>query len=721
MSRTPEKMVNTIDIDIGGTFTDCFVRFEGKVVFTKAYTTPYNLSIGFMRALEEAAKKLGVSVKELLSKTDIIRYSTTIAMNRLIERKGPRLGLITTEGFEDLIFVGKGSQWQDGLKVREKAALPLVSKPEPLIPRKLVVGVRERIDCFGNVVIPLDEEDVRKKVRYLVNQGVRGIVVSLLWSFANPTHELRVREIIYEEYPEFYVGNVSVVLSHEVLPKLGEYPRTMAAILNAYLHRSMREELTSLYNELRRRGYRKPLRIVHNTGGIGDLFTTTAIRTYNSGPIAGILGSLYIAKEFYGMENVITTDMGGTSFDIGLLIGGKVPVYSWEPVIDRWLVGLSYLESKSIGAGGGSIAWIHPLYKKLEVGPQSAGSFPGPACYDRGGEEPTVTDADVVLGYLNPDYYFGGRTKLNVEKAKRVIEERVAKPLGIDVVEAAYMIKEVVDGNMGGAIIRETAMRGYDPKEFVLFAYGGAGPTHVCGYAKHVRPKSTVVFSFSPVFCAFGSSVLDFVHFYEKSFRLYVREPGIEHKFVLEAKKFNDIVTELQESALRELKAEGIDMERYPPTFSLELDMRFTQQIHVVRILSPRMFVKSQDDVKAIYETFIQQYAAQHGPLSVDPYGGVVIEGFLLKAMVPLPKLTLPTYPKSGKNPPPRAFKSERPAYFKEEGGFRKTPCYQWDLLEAGNQVEGPAIIEGEYSTLVLPPGKVLRVDEYLNILIEDV
>jgi len=721
MYRAFERWVNTIDIDIGGTFTDCLVMFGGKLVFSKAYTTPYNLSVGFMRAMEDAAKKLNISVNELLSKTDIIRYSTTIAMNRLIERKGPRLGLITTEGFQDVILVGRGSQWQDGLKVREKAALPLVSKPEPLIPRKLIVGVKERIDCFGNVVIPLDEEDVRDKVRYLVNQGVRGIVVSLLWSFLNPVHELHVRDIIYEEYPDFYVGSVSVVLSHEVLPKIGEYPRTMTAILNAYLHRVMREELTSLYNELRRRGYRKPLRIVHNTGGIGDLFTTTAVRTYNCGPIAGLIGSLYIARELYCLENVIATDMGGTSFDIGLLVGGKVPVYAWEPVIDRWLVGLSYLESKSIGAGGGSIAWIHPTYRKLEVGPQSAGSYPGPACYNRGGGEPTVTDADLVLGYLNPDYYFGGRTRLNVEKARKAIEEKVSKPMGLDLVETAYMIKEVVDGNMGGAILKETVMRGYNPSEFVLFAYGGAGPTHVCGYMNHIKPKSAMVFSLSPVFCAFGSSVLDFVHFYERSTRLYVRDPGIEHKFVLEAEKFNELVTELQESALKELKAEGIDIEAYPPTFSLELDMKFTQQIHVIRITSPRMYVKSHDDVKAIYEAFIQQYAMQHGPLAIDPHGGVVIEGILLKAIVPLPKIKLPTYPNRGKNPPPRAFKGERSAYFKESGGFCRTPCYQWDLLESGNQIEGPTIIEGEYSTLVIPPGKMLSVDEHLNILIEDV
>ncbi|MEM2560477.1 MAG: hydantoinase/oxoprolinase family protein [Candidatus Bathyarchaeia archaeon] len=719
MSEGSKKWINSIDVDIGGTFTDCFVVFEGKIAFAKAYTTPYNLSIGFMRAIEDVAKKLKISVTELLNKTDIIRYSTTIAMNRLIERKGPRLGLITTEGFEDMILIGKGSQWQDGLKVREKIALPLVSKPEPLIPRKLIVGVRERIDCFGNVVVPLDEEDVRNKVRYLVNQGVRGIVVSLLWSFLNPVHELRVREIIYEEYPEFYAGNVSVVLSHEVLPKIGEYPRTMAAILNAYLHRSMREELTSLYNELRRRGYKRPLRIVHNTGGIGDLFTTTAIRTYNCGPIAGLIGSLYVAKEFYGLENVIATDMGGTSFDIGLLIAGKVPVYTWEPVIDRWLVGLSYLESKSIGAGGGSIAWIHPAYKTLHVGPQSAGSFPGPACYDRGGEEPTVTDADLVLGYLNPEYYFGGRTKLNMEKARKVIEEKLAKPLGVDVTEAAYMIKRVVDGNMGGAIVRETALRGYDPKEFVLFAYGGAGPTHVCGYMEYVKPKRSIVFTFSPVFCAFGSSVLDFVHFYERSIRLYVREPGIEHKFVLETEKFNEVVMDLQENALKELKAEGIDIEVYPPIFSLELDMRFAQQIHVVRIPSPRILIKNHDDVKAVYEAFIQQYAIQHGALAVDPYGGVVIEGMLLKAIVPLPKIRLPTYPKGNKDPSPRAYKGKRPAYFEELGGFYNTPCFQWDFLESGNRIEGPAIIEGEYSTLILPPGRTLNVDEYLNIVIE--
>mgnify|MGYP000170859760 CR=1 FL=1 len=719
MSSKPSIRLNTIDIDIGGTFTDCFVVFEGRTAHAKDYTTPYNLSVGFMRALRRAAEQLGVSPTELLEKTDMIRYSTTLAMNRLLERKGIKLGLITTAGFEDTIFVGKGTQWQDGLRVREKRALTLVQKPEPLIPRKLVVGVRERIDCFGNIVVPLDEEDVRHKVRYLINQGVRGIVVSLLWSFINPVHELRIREIIYEEYPDYYVGNVTVTLSHEVLPKIGEYPRTMAAILNAYLHRAMSEELTALYDELRSLGYRRPLRIVHNTGGIGDLFTTTAIRTYNSGPIAGLMGCLHLAK-LYGIENIIGTDMGGTSFDLGLVVGGGMPTYEWEPVIDRWLIGMSYLEARSIGAGGGSIAWINKIYNKLEVGPQSAGSMPGPACYDRGGEEPTVTDADLVLGYLNPDYYFGGRTKLNKERAFKVIEEKVARPLGVDVVEAANMVRKVIDGNMGNAIFRDTALRGYDPRTFALFAYGGAGPTHVCGYAEYVKPQSIMVFMFSPVFCAFGSSTLDILHIYERSIRMPLREPGLEGNFVLDINRFNETILDLQNEAIRELKAEGIDVEKNPPIFSVELDMKFTQQVHVLRTPSPRIFVRSVDDVKSIYESFIQRYGMIHSPLAIDPAGGVVIEGVILRALVPQPKVELPKHISRGRDPS-RALRGRRPVYWEEFKGYVQTPYYHGEKLESGNVVEGPAIVEFEYTTVVLPPGKLMRVDEYLNGIIESV
>ncbi|MFH1028278.1 MAG: hydantoinase/oxoprolinase family protein, partial [Pseudomonadota bacterium] len=398
-----------IDVDIGGTFTDAFITWKDVTVAAKTPTTEYNLSVGFMRAVKEAAKNLEIELTELLNHTDIIRYSTTIAMNKLLERKGPRLGLITTRGFEDTVIVGKGAQWADGLPVRERRNVARARRPDPLIPRYMTVGVRERIDSQGRVVCPLNENEVIEKISYLVDRGARGLVVSLLWSYLNPAHEIRIREIFRDLYPDCYLGSMPMVLSSEVLPQRFEYTRTLTTILNAYLHQAMWEELMGMSDELRAHGYKRSIMLVHNSGGMAEIFKTSAVQTYNGGPVAGLLGAAYLGRQM-AISDLIVADMGGTSFDISLVEKGRPRTNLSQPLIDRWQVGISMLETKSIGAGGGSIAWIDETAgRRVEVGPQSAGAMPGPAAYDLGGREPTVTDADLVLGYINPDYYHGGR------------------------------------------------------------------------------------------------------------------------------------------------------------------------------------------------------------------------------------------------------------------------------------------------------------------------
>ena len=411
MSSPTASQLNSVDIDVGGTFTDCVLTLDGRRVIGKAPTTPYDLSVGFMNAIEEVAAEAGLEVEELLPRLDVVRYSTTVAMNRLIERRGPRVGLITTEGQEDVILIGRGAQWIDGKRLDERRNLATQRKPVPLVDRTMIVGVKERIDSTGAVLRPLDEDDVRRKLRVLMDRGARSIVVSLLWSFANPAHELRVKEIIREEYKEYHIGYLPVILSHQVVAKLGEYERTMTAVLDAYLQRAMQTELSATWDRLRELGYRGSFLMIHNSGGSGEVFKTTASRTYNGGPVSGLMGSYHLASGL-GFSNVVAADMGGTSFDIGLVVDQSVRNYEFRPVIDRWMVGITMLQTLSIGAGGGSIAWInHELGGQLNVGPRSAGSDPGPACYDQGGTEPTVTDADVVLGYINPDTYYGGRMR----------------------------------------------------------------------------------------------------------------------------------------------------------------------------------------------------------------------------------------------------------------------------------------------------------------------
>lgn len=709
-------MKASIDIDIGGTFTDVFIDWGGKHYFTKTPTTGYDLAVGFMRALRDAASKIGVPVEELLKATEIMRYSTTIAMNTLIQMKGPNLGLITTEGFEDTIFIGKGAQWSDGATFREMRNIARIKKPGLLIPREMTIGVKERINSVGKVIRSLDDEDVREKLHYLVNKGARGFVVSLLWSYINPAHEKRVEEIILEEYPEYYLGNMPVILSSRVLPKRFEYQRTNAAVLNAYLHGSMADELRGMGDELRSLGYQKPIMMVHNSGGMAEVYRTQAIQTYNGGPVAGVIGSAHMGK-LHGFDNVVVTDMGGTSFDLGLIVAGSTRFYAFQPIINRWMVDITMLETLSIGAGGGSIAWINEVAgRKLEVGPQGAGSMPGPACYDLGGTDPTVTDADVTLGYINPDYYHGGKMQLNKEKAIEAIEEKIAKPMGLKVEEAALLIKKIVDGNMGDVIFRETALRGFDPKDFVLFAFGGAGPTHCCGYGFHAGVSRIVTFPLAPVFCAFGSANMDVVHFCEQSKRISLMAP-MTKQYLTDYEPFNSVVRDLQERAIKEIALEGLPTDRI--SFSLELDMKYGGVLNILRVTSPGLFLQNEDDVKKVYEAFEKEYSRVYSPFAINPEGGVDIENFAIKATVSQPRIELPTYLDKGNKPPSAALKGKRPVFWEEYGEFRETPIYEQKFLECGNVINGPAIIEAEDTTVVISPEAKLKINKYLSSEIE--
>jgi N-methylhydantoinase A/oxoprolinase/acetone carboxylase beta subunit len=704
--------MNSIDIDVGGTFTDMVLTYQDQTIIRKVPTTPYDLSVCFSNVINEGAQALGLAMHNLLPNIDMIRYSTTVALNRLLERKGPRLGLITTEGHEDTTLIGRGAQWIDGTRVQERRNLSVQHKPEPLIPRDMIVGVKERIDSGGRVLRPLDENDVREKVRYLVSKGARAFVVSLLWGFLNPIHEKKVKEIIRSEYQEFHIGYMPVVLAGQVVGKLGEYERTMAAILDAYLQRSMQIELSTCWDKLRERGYKRSLSMIQSSGGIAEVFKTAASRTFNSGPVSGLMGAHHVAKSL-GIHNVVMADMGGTSFDVGLVVKDSVRSYDFRPVIDRWMVGITMIKTLSIGAGGGSIAWLNKLLRnQLQVGPKSAGSMPGPVCFNRGGTEPTVTDADVVLGYINPEFYFGGKLTLQKQKAINSIRDRIAKPLGMAVEEAAAVIRKIVDGNMSSAIMKEVHLRGYSPEEFILFAAGGAGATHVEGFRADI-PKA-VIFPFSPVFCAYGSSTMDIMHVYELSRKLTLMEP-VTHKLTDDYDKFNTAVDQLIEDAERDLAGEGLDPRS--ATLVLELDMLYGGQFHVKRTLSPLLFLKAEADVSALCSAFEKEFSEAFSPFVVNPDGGVFVDSFVLKAIVPSKKASLPTMPKEGTGPD-AALKGTRPVYWQDKKDFSATKIYAFEGLRPGNVIQGPAVVESEYTTLVVPCPLRFSIDEHgLGIL----
>lgn len=696
-----------IDIDIGGTFTDCYITLGDRHVWCKARTTAYDLSVCMMEAIEDGASRLGMSTEELLDSTEIIRYSSTLAMNKLIQRAGPRLALITTRGFEDTIYIGRCSQWADGLPHKLTRNIPRVQRPAPLIDKSMVIGVSERIDTNGDIVFPLDEELFLEQLRGLVDRGARAFVVSLLWSFLNPVHEQRIKALIAEEFTDAHLGQMPVFLSSEIAPRIYEYPRTMMTVLNAFLHQSMYQELIGISEELRERKYRRPLMMVHNTGGMASVLKTSAVNTFNGGPVAGVMGSFYLAP-LYGYNNVISADMGGTSFDIGMVAEGSTRFYQFQPVIDTWTVDATMLDVRSIGAGGGSIISINPLLgNQLQVGPESAGSHPGPVCYDQGGENPTVTDADVVLGYINPDSFHGGRLTLNKEQAAKAIKDRIADPLSLSVEEAALLAKRVVDANMGSEIYKETVLKGFDPRDFILFALGGAGPVHATGFAEAAQLETIVVFPYSSTFCAFGSSTMDLVHLYEQSLHLHLRD--LSGKWLDEYGQLNQLVDGLIERARKDFRGEGLNPDDI--RFQLEVDMKFGGQLNTKRTMSPVLKLTGPDDVDALYRAFEKEYSETYSAMGLTPEAGVEIENFVLRATIATRKPEIAKFERGGSDPA-AALIGTRLAYWTRDG-WVDTPVYDRTRLAVGNSFEGPALIEAEDTTVVVEPGWSFTVDDY--------
>lgn len=708
--------MKSLDIDVGGTFTDCVLFVDDTFTQLKVPTTAYDLSVGFLAGLDGLAEKSGVSATELLAELDVIRYSTTVALNALIQRSGPRLGVITTAGNEHMLVVGRsGRSWAAGLHSREVRDLARIQRPDPLVPLDMVVGVKERMDYKGRVVRPLDLDDVRAKAHYLVDRGAQGIVLALLWSHVNPAHEEQVRETIEEIYPDVHLGSMPIYLSSETEPKWHEYPRTNTTILNGYLKGALRDDLVSIQYGLREAGYRKPLEIVNNSGGSAKATRTCALDTYGAGPVAGLWGSARVAAAC-SLPNVITTDMGGTSFDFGLIVDGAVHSFSDGAVIDRWMTERSMVEVASIGAGGGSIAWLNELMgNRLEVGPQSAQSNPGPACYEMGGRQATVTDADLVLGFLNPEGFLGGRMRLNPELASRAILRHVAKPLGLDLVEAAHAIRQTIDARMGDSLAKEVFLRGLDPKDFAMFAFGGAGPLHGADYARRVSEDMVChAFLFSSVFCALGGATSDLAHLYQRSAHVTLYDP-VADELLGDYESFNNVVATLMGEAERDMRSEGFAASDI--SYTLQIDMRYGSQLYLTRVKAPMLTLAAKEDVQALIAACRDEYVRRYSEISVYEESGIDVENFYVTARVDIAKPELPRLER-GTSDASAAQLLTREVFWTAAEGFVKTPIYEASGLRAGNVIPGPALIEAEDTTIAVPPDRTLRVNTYAGCVI---
>lgn len=693
-----------IGIDVGGTFTDVVVQGPGGLVRAKADSTPYDLTVGVQRAIALAADAMGTAYETLVRQAETVVYSTTVGTNALIERKGPRLGLITTTGFEDTLWLGRGRSWADGLSPEQRRDRGRARRPAPLIPRERIVGVHERLDPLGNILMPLRDEEVVEKISYLVDQGVRGFVIVLLYSYANPVHERAVAEIIRREYPDTYLGHMPVYLSSQVAPQMGEYRRTVTTVLDAYLRELTENHLLDLSDHLRELGYEGPVLLAKCTGGVSSPSRTRPIELYGSGPVSSIVSASEIGH-WLGESNLLVTDMGGTSFDVGIVVEGSPLKYDYDPLIERWRVQLPVMPHWSIGAGGGSIAQVRDGRPK--VGPQSAGANPGPACYRRGGTMPTVTDADLVLGYLDPEYFLGGRLVLDRASAEAAITEHVARPLGLTLEEAAWAIKALVDGTMGQEIYRITALHsGYDPREFTLLCLGGAGPVHVTGYAGYADVRRAVVLPIGSVGGAFGTLALDVLQTYERTVNQVLFRPDSDR---LEAEAMTYLNAHIEE--LVQLARRDLEDERFVPgemTMTLDVLLRFGQQRHFLPITAGALGFHDEEDLRWVASQFVRLYADTYGEESTFVDAGIEVIGLRLNARKALPKpvLAFPPQQDGSRSLAPRQ------AYWGPGIGWVMTPVWYGPGLAADTVLEGPALVEYPDTVVVVSPGWQLTMGE---------
>ena len=693
-----------VGVDIGGTFTDCVViDDQGGVTTAKAPSTPHNFAHGMIDAIGAAAAKLGISAEQLYRDTAVLSHGTTVGTNAVVQKRGAKLGLITTRGHRDVIHIMRGSRGVGGRDVRKVVHFPESQKPDPIVPKRLIAGVSERVDCFGKVVVPLNEAEATAAIERLLAEGVEAIAICFLWSFLYPEHERRVRAMVRERAPDLFV-----TCSADLVPKWGEYERTTAVAINAYIGPLTAGYLRTLDRELQVRGYRHPLQITQCGGG--TISVTKAMEapllTLDSGPVAGVTGSLYLGS-IMGYPNIITTDMGGTSFDVGLIHDGK-PAFSFTSTVNQYEYFIPKVDIQAIGSGGGSLVRVDDATRTMRVGPESAGAVPGPVCYGKGGTVATVTDADLVLGYLDPDNFAGGSIRLDRAGAAAAVEE-VAGRLGLDLMRCAAGIAEIAEYQMADIIRRMTVGKGHDPRDFVLFAFGGAGPAHAGIFARELGVNKVVIpqRETASTWCAFGAASADVLHILEQVDIMVTP---------FDAERINRALARLEEAADRQMASDGIDPARR--RFQVALDMRHKGQINEVEVMLDWRRAEAGFEAP-LRDAFYRRYEQLYGRGSSFRGTRIEIVTFRLRAMAAMPRPRLVAAEQLTAAIPQAARRSNRTVYWSDRQTLVETPIYDGSALLPGNSITGPTVVETPDTTVVVHPGQRLKVDAFGNFEIE--
>ncbi|MGH2874271.1 MAG: hydantoinase/oxoprolinase family protein [Solirubrobacteraceae bacterium] len=682
-----------VGVDVGGTFTDLVVaNGDGELHKTKSPSTPGDEAAGILAGLTDVADGWGVDLGALLGDTEVIVVGTTVVTNIMLEFNGAQTGLITTKGFRDIIELRRGYR-EDYFDIR----LP---PPHPIVPRERRLGVKERIDYEGKVVIPLSEDDARTAGRRLRELGVESIAVCLLFSFINPRHELRVREILSDECP-----GVLVTLSCEILPQVREYERVSTTVVNAYARPRVEGYLQDLRARMRQSGFSGELFVMQSNGGMAsiDYAGEHAVELLLSGPAGGVVAGAEVSA-LSGYRDVITMDLGGTSCDV-CLVKDSEPASGTQAWVSRYRIATPMVDVHSVGAGGGSIAWIDDG-GALRVGPRSARAVPGPVCYGRGGEEPTVTDADLVLGYISAEHFLGGRMKLDVDGARNAIEERIAKPLGLDVVEAASGIYRIANGSMSNALRHVTVARGRDPRDFALCVFGGAGAIHAGAQAQDLGIKTILVPKTASVLSAVGNQLANFRVTKVRSF--------IRRALDIKLDELNEIFVRLLEAAETDLGEQA----KVRETLTLRsIDVRYVGQ-------SKEVTVPIRSRTRRVTELGLTYALNQFHELHESLYSFKRLDHpvEVLNLRLDLVGVRDAARAKStafGSEDPSDARVGHRQAYFESEDGFVDAMVFDGSRLQPGHLIAGPAIIEEPDTTIVIHPKQEAMIDQYYNYVVE--
>lgn len=714
----PERNITIIGSDAGGTMTDMFfIDQEGDFVVGKASTTPKDESIGFWESMIDGAEYWKIDWEKeagrFLPQVQACVYCGTSTLNVLLQRRGRKIGLICTRGHEDTLLHERARAIHAGYSVPDKLHQATHIHNEPLVPRRLIKGVTERITVMGEAVIPLYEHEVREAVEYLLARQVEGIVVWFLWSYLNPMHEMRVAELAQEVIKEKGV-DVPLYLSSQICPITREVSRLTSTLLHAYSADPARKQLMGIETKLKGSGYKNPLQIVLSSGSLANIRYPRLHEATFSGPIGGVMGGQYLSGVL-GIDNLVCTDMGGTSFDVGLIMGGEHTLLR-EVEIAHMIFNIPTVVMDSIGAGTGQYLKINPETQRLEMGPESAGADPGPVCYNMGNDVPTIMDCCLINGILNPDNYLGGKLKLDTGLAYKAIKERCADPLGVDPYDLAEGVIDLINLTMREHVKTVTAVRGFSLVDYCLAGYGGAGPMFLAGYSDGLPLKGVFTVPFAAAFSAFGCSATDYVHRYQKSTVVFLPWGSDEATKVQMGFLLNMGWEEMENTALREMKDEGI------PEEQVKLEqvayVRYMGQMEDVEVESPVKRIAGSEDMDKLIAAFEEKYARIFFRVARHPEVGYQIMELGVRASAEKPKPMIRKYQLEGKKPPREAYKGEREVYAKKE--WHRATLYEMDELRAGNEIDGLAVIEAPSTTFFVPHGKKVRVDEYKVLWLEE-